>query len=357
MLFIICFFRLDTFACIISEDTTISHDVKEGIKVVKSCTLKFLNEQDIKIGSSENNCSGIEVGVGVKLKIDVSSKYNVNIYGGYYIKDNNEYNCASIYVPPSSSIVIESEDTGSLVLYPFDRSAGIGGNGVLIEENYNIENNQDAGEVVIKKGTVEIRNVIEASNYGMGAKIGGGGLCNVAEGVKILCGGNLEKFEIIDGRVIIMGNWNDDTYGIGAMIGGGGIANLNDGVENINGGNLMEISVQGGNIEIFNEDTTKKMGVGAIIGGGGIYNFGDVSNIKKGQVFFIDTYDGVKINMAEDSLYGNSSIYNNGEEIDGGNQIKNISVSYKKLKNYLVDRVLDFAMFGAGIFMIFELVT
>lgn len=350
---IIYFVRLNVFACIISEDTIINQDVKEGIKVIKDCTIKFSNEQDIKIGSSGNNCSGIEVGIGVKLRIDVSSNYNVDVYGGYYVQDDNEYNCASIYVPPTSSLIIESLGKGSLVVYPFDRSSGIGGNGALIEKHEIVEQNRDAGEIIIKKGTVEVRNVIESSNYGMGAKIGGGGICNISNDTKVLHGGNLEKFEIIDGKLIIMGNFKETTYGVGAMIGGGGIVNLDDKVEYIYGGNLMEISVQGGEIDIFDTDSKEKYGVGAKIGGGGIYNLGDKCNIKKGQVFLVDVCKGIHI----ENMYGDSGVYNNRENIESGIQIKNIEVRYKTLKNYVVDKILDMVFIGAGMFMIFELVT
>lgn len=354
VLLIIIFIKNNAFARVISGDAVIKKDIKEGIKIVESCTLTFLNNRNIQIGNIKNSCPGIELALGVKLKIDIASKFNVKIYGGYYVEDNNEYDCAGIYVPPSSSLIIESQDDGKLIVYPFDRSAGIGGNGVLIENNEKLKNNCDAGEIIINKGTVVIQNVLESSNYGLGAKIGGGGICNIDDNTQILCGGNLDKFHIEGGRLIIMGNCQQDKNGMGAMIGGGGIANFNNEIESIRGGNLVEADIQGGSIEI--KDYSEIPGVGAKIGGGGIYNCGKACSIKKGRVFLVNEYDTVDINDNE-NVYGNGSIYNNGDKIENGVQIKDIITNYKTLKNYLVEKFVDVAMLISGVFMIFELVT
>ena len=151
VLFIIFGQRVNATPVVISKDTVITDDIVEGIKVTYDCTITFKNQNDIIIGSVDNICSGVEVANGKTLTINIACDGNVNIYSGYYIQDDNEYDCAGIYVPNDSSLIVDSSGSGELIVYPFDRGAGIGGHGIFIQKLAQDINCMDAGEIVIKK--------------------------------------------------------------------------------------------------------------------------------------------------------------------------------------------------------------
>ena len=340
------------------ENTVIAESIDDGIKVLKSCVLRFENMEDIFIGNSENNCSGIEIEPGVTLIIDVASKGNVNIYGGYYFKDGNEYDCAGIYVPNKSTLIIDSRGEGNLIVYPFDRGAGIGGNGILVENFQKRIDCQNAGNIIIKKGKVLIKNSVEYGEYAKGAGIGGGGVCNVNNEIKFLYGGNLKMFYMLNGEVTIMMNSEEISNGIGAGIGGGGVANLNNSINNIQGGNASNIVIEGGKINIYNKSKGVHKGLGAMIGGGGIYNTAEVHIVSKGRLETLR--DSKKINIYcddEDSIFGDGGIYSNGITIESSFQKENLSTPIKNFKGWVIDKALTLGVFFSALFMIFELVT
>lgn len=342
----------------VCEDTVITSSVKDGIRVVRSCTLRFENVGDITIGNSDNVCSGIELDPGVELVLNLASYGDVGVYGGYYFKDGNEYNCAGIYVPPTSTLIINSEGIGNLLVYSFDRGAGIGGHGVLIENfNENI-NCQDAGKVVIKNGGVIIGSPVEYSGYARGAGIGGGGVLNVNTDTKRLIGGSLNTFQIQGGFLTIVMSEVVDSYGQGAAIGGGGIANLNGTVDKIRGGNASNIFMDDGLIRIHNRKNMKCMGMGSVIGGGGIYNISEACIIEKGELICLRDAQKAKVYSGDESeIYGNGGVYNKGSFIRRSMQKQDV-VSYKDGFNCkCTSSIVNLGMIFSALFMLFELTT
>ena len=171
MIFIVCMCSdvLVCDACDIFRDTVIVGSIKDGIRVTNSCTIRFENVSDICIGDCHNKCPGIEVVPDVTLTIDVASRGNVNVYGGYYFDNGNEYDCAGIHVPSKAMLLVDNSGRGKLIIHPFDRGAGIGGNGVLFESFESNVNCQNAGKIVIKNGQVLIQNPVNYSGFGKGA--------------------------------------------------------------------------------------------------------------------------------------------------------------------------------------------
>lgn len=357
-IFVMLVQRVNATPVVISQDTVITDDIIEGIKVVCDCTITFKNQNDITIGSCENTCSGIEIENGKTLVINIACGANVNVYSGYYIEDDNEYDCAGIYVPNDATLIIDSKGAGKLIVYPFDRGAGIGGNGVFIEKSAKDISCMDAGKIVINKGKVVIQNAIEASNCGMGAKIGGGGICNTSDDVQVLFGGTLGKFEIKGGQLNIMAYYGEKPKGVGAIIGGGGIANFNNVISSIQGGDAIEVNICKGKINVMNNDLENQKGVGSVIGGGGIYNEAIVDSISKGQLFLQQSVHNVKIKTLNDAcIYGDGGIYSNGIYVNSGGQSEGTKTSVKSIGSYLIDKVLDMCVIFSGLFMIMELIT
>lgn len=355
---LVCCDELMCDACKISKDTVVIGSITDGIRVVRSCTLRFENTNNIDIGNCENACPGIEVDPGVTLTIDIASFGNVNVYGGYYFKEGNEYNCAGIYVPNTSTLVIDSSGKGKLVVYPFDRGSGIGGNGLLIESFQKSINCQDAGKIVIKNGKVLIQDPVEYSGFAKGAGIGGGGICNINNDVKFLYGGSLKMFHIINGEVTIMVDRKGSSCGEGAGIGGGGVANLNEAISNIQGGDANDIIIDGGKINIHGLRSKEHKGVGAIIGGGGIYNTARADIVSKGQLILLS--DSKKANIYCDNcsdIYSDGSIYTNGSVIETGMQKQDIKTYTNSIKSWITKRILELGVVFSALFMLFELIT
>lgn len=345
-------------AVVISNDTVVTESIIDGLEITTDCTIRFENTKDIHIGSIKNLCPGISIKRGVTLTLNVASNKNVNIYGGYYEEEDNEYDCAGIFVPKGSKLIINSEKNGELIVYPFGMGAGIGGNGVFIEKIVSNINCLDAGCILLKKGRVVIKNPILKQEYALGAGIGGGGICNVCDDVECLYGGNLNKFEIINGELTINFENEDAKMGAGAIIGGGGIANFNENIENIIGGNAEEVYIRGGIINIYNENSYMKKGNGAIIGGGGIYNKAKINNIIKGQLFLKEMNNSAKIKLSsEEPIFGDGNIYSNGLYVKGGNQIQNVPKKFGNININILSSLIDVGLICSGIFLIVELVT
>ena len=341
----------------ISKDTVITENIKEGIEVIEDCKITFKNEKDIHIGSINNLTPGIEIKNGIKLTIDVASNSDINIYSGYYEKDENEYDCAGIHVPIDSTLIINSSSSGCLTVYPFGMGAGIGGNGVFIEKITDDIACIDAGSILIKRGNIVIKNPIMSQEYAVGAKIGGGGICNICDDVEYLFGGNLKEFKITGGNLTIFSESKVEQDGVGAKIGGGGISNYNCCVTKISGGNAEKVYIYGGSIDIHNNDELNK-GTGAIIGGGGIYNTAIADNIVKGQLFLKENKIWAKINLLNNEpIYGDGNIYNNGVCINGGSQVQNIPKGIDEIYNVLVKSIINAGLICSGIFLIWELVS
>lgn len=343
--------------CNISNDTVVIGSITDGIRVVRSCTISFENINDIDIGSSEGACAGIEIDPGVTLTIDVASFGNVRVYGGYYFKEGNEYDCAGIYVPATSTLVIDSRGRGKLEVYPFDRAAGIGGNGILLTSFNSSFGCQDAGKILMKSGKVVIQSSVEYSGFAKGAGIGGGGICNVNDEVKFLYGGVLKMFRIIGGEIIIMPNSEGSSYGEGAGIGGGGICNFNEYISNIQGGDACDIIIDGGKINIHKEMYKDHKGIGAVIGGGGIYNKSNADILSKGQLVQLSDSKEAKIycdNCSE--IYGDGTIYSNGSMIETCMQKKNATKYADSVKSTITARIVGLGMMFSALFMLLELI-
>ena len=358
IIFVLFSKKMQVNALKIAQDTVITENISEGIEVIDNCKITFENDKDIHIGSINNTTSGISIKNGVTLTLDVSSKKNVNIYGGYYEEQDNKYDCAGIYVPVNSTLIINSTNEGSLIIYPFGMGSGIGGNGVFIENFDNNINCLDAGVVILEHGKVSIKNPLMMEEYGLGAKIGGGGICNVCDDVKCLFGGNLKEFKITGGELTIFSDIKDKQDGVGAIIGGGGISNYNEFIEKIYGGSAEKIYIYGGSININNDNSNLKNGAGAVIGGGGIYNTATVNNIVKGQLFLKECKNKVKITLSQDEpIYGDGNIYNNGLYIKAGSQVQNVSKNIDEIKESILKGVIDAGLICSGIFLIMELVS
>ena len=343
-------------ACNISNYTVVIGSITDGIRVVRSCTISFENIDDIDIGSSEGACAGIEIDPGVTLTIDVASFGNVRVYGGYYFKEGNEYDCAGIYVPTTSTLVIDSRGRGKLEVYPFDRGAGIGGNGILLTSFNGSVDCQDAGKILMKSGKVVVHDPVEYSGFAKGAGIGGGGICNVNDEVKFLYGGVLKMFRIIDGEITVMSNSIGSSYGEGAGIGGGSICNFNEYVNTVQGGDAREIIIDGGRINIHKEVYKDHKGLGAGIGGGGIYNKSNADILSKGQLVQLSDSGIAKIycdNCSE--VYGDGTIYSNGSTIETCMQKKEETKYVDSAKSKVAARVVGLGVMFSALFMLFEL--
>lgn len=255
----------------IDSDIKINHSVYEGIKVIEDCKITFKNTDDIMIGDMYSNvCPGIEIVPGKKLTICQEGCGNVNIYGGCYQNLGNMYSCAGIYVPTKGTLVIEGKSSGILNVIGYTGAAGIGGQGVAIyssDVDYSIIN---AGNIYIKSGNVVAVSYCNNSTdcNGTGAGIGGGGVCNAAQKVDYLRGGNLNQINILGGNITARGGSNNNTKGIGVGIGGGGI---------YNSGNC-ELIVEGRLINISNGDSKR------------VHNFRENIKIGSGSVYSNDTH-------------------------------------------------------------------